>query len=57
MALTDNAPVYVTRKTADGWTGSYYLPFWMTLTALLLAWLNIVAWGALGLYEAARIVF
>lgn len=57
MSAFDSLPVYVTRKTANGYTGSYSLAAWMPLLAIALIWLNIVVWGCVGLYEAARIVF
>lgn len=54
--LTTAIPVHVTRQTADGYTGSLTLSVWMQLLILLLVWLNAVAWGLIGLYEAARVV-
>lgn len=54
--LSASIPVYVTRKTADGYTGSLSLSIWMQLLALLLVWGNGVAWGLIGLYEAVRVV-
>lgn len=50
-------PVYVTRKTADGMTGSLSISIWMQLVALLLIWLNVMVWSCFGLYEAGRLVF
>lgn len=56
MSLADSTPIYVTRKTAGGETGSYGMSLWMSLIALLLIWLNVIVWGCLGLYEAVRVV-
>jgi len=49
------APIYVTRKNADGWIGSYSMSLGMSLPAMLLVWLNVIAWGLIGLYEAVRV--
>lgn len=54
--LSATTPVYVTRKTADGYTGSLSLSIWMQLLVLLLLWFNAVIWGCVGLYEAVRVV-
>ena len=60
MTLFENmgisAPVYVTRKTADGTTGSYSLSLWMTILAMLLVWLNVVVWSVVGVVEAVRVI-
>jgi hypothetical protein len=50
-------PVYVTRKTADGSTGSYSLSLWMTLLAIFLVWLNIVLWCSYGIVQVAEKIF
>lgn len=50
------SPVYVTRKSASGETGELSLSIWMQLVVLLLLWLNAVIWGAIGVYEAVRVV-
>lgn len=49
-------PIYVTRKTADGDTGSLSMSIWMQLLVLFLLWLNAVIWGCLGIYKAVRVV-
>jgi hypothetical protein len=49
-----SVPIYVTRKSADGETGSYSLSLWMTALAILLVWTNVVVWGVIGLVEAVR---
>ena len=54
--LGTNLPVYVTRRSADGYTGTYYLSAWMPLLAILIVWLNVVCWGAYGLYLVGRLV-
>lgn len=56
MSLKDSAPIYVTRKTAHGDTGSYEITLWMSLLAVLLVWLNVVVWAVIGLIAAARTV-
>jgi len=56
MSLTDSLPIYVTRKDADGETGTYSLSGWAVLLAMLLIWLNIVVWGFLGLYFAVAVI-
>jgi hypothetical protein len=53
---TPSIPLYVTRKTADGYTGSYNVPAWMTILAMRLLWLNVVAWSLIGLYVAVKTV-
>jgi uncharacterized protein (DUF983 family) len=47
--LNASIPVYVTRKTASGETGSLSLSIWMGLVAMLLVWLNVVVWSVIGL--------
>lgn len=54
--LGTSLPIYVTRKSAEGETAEYSLSLWMTLVAILLVWLNVMAWGCLGLYVAVRVV-
>lgn len=54
--MAASIPVYVTRKTADGKTGSLSLSIWTALLVLLLVWLNAVIWGCIGIYEAVRLV-
>lgn len=60
MAMFENmgisVPVYVTRKTADGTTGSYSLSLWMPILAILLVWFNVVVWSIIGLVEAVRVL-
>lgn len=56
MSLVDMMPVYVTRKTADGDTGSLSLSIWMPLFAVLLLWLNVMVWGIVGLVVAVRVL-
>lgn len=53
--LNASAPIYVTRKNADGIIATYSLSIWMTLLALMIVWTNIVVWGGIGLYEAVRV--
>ena len=42
-------PVYVTRETADGSTGTYSMPFHQSFKAMILVYANMVLWGTLGL--------
>jgi hypothetical protein len=51
------APVYVTRKTADGFIAHYSLSMGMSLLAMMLIWANIVGWSLYGLYELGKLVF
>lgn len=44
-------PIYVTRKTADGYTGSYTLPGWQALLMVLIITFNIIGWGLYGLVD------
>lgn len=53
--LNLQVPVYVTRKTADGYTGSYSQSLWMTILAQLLVWTNIVLWGVVGVWKAVEV--
>jgi cell division protein FtsB len=57
MSLTDSMPIYVTRKTAHGNTGDIQMSIWMALVAMLVIWLNVIAWGLAGLYVAVTVVF
>lgn len=52
----DSAPIYVTRKSASGETGSYSMTLWMTLFAFLLVWANVMVWSVVGLVTAARVI-
>lgn len=55
--LNTSLPIYTTRPHGrDGETASYSVSLWMTLLAGLLVWLNVVVWGAVGIYEAVRVV-
>ena len=51
-----SVPIYTTRPDASGDTASYSLSLWMTILVMVLIWVNIVVWGCIGLYEAARVV-
>ncbi len=51
-------PIYTTRPHGqDKETATYSMSFWMTMLAGLLVWLNVIAWGAIGIYEAFRVTF
>ena len=52
-----SAPVYVTRKSADGFTMTYEMSLWMPIFAMLLIWLNVMIWGIVGLITAFKVVF
>jgi len=55
--LNTSLPIYTTRPHGrDGETASYSMSVWMTLLAGVLVWLNVVVWGLLGLYFAARVI-
>jgi hypothetical protein len=54
-ALNMSTPVYVTRKDGDGRIMSYSMSAWMTLLAMAVIWLNVVAWGIFGMVELWRI--
>ncbi len=54
--LNTPVPVYVTRASAHGATGSYMVPAWMFLSAGLLLTLNIVLWSGIGLFEAVQFI-
>jgi len=56
VSLQSSIPVYVTRKDADGNTGTYSYSIWMTLLAGFVVWLNVVVWGAVGLVTAVRVI-
>lgn len=52
-----SVPIYVTRQSANGETGSYFISLWVSLLCILIAILNIVLWGGIGIYEAiSRII-
>lgn len=56
--LGQSMAFYVTRPHGrDKVTTSWEMSCWMILLALALVWSNIVAWGAIGLYEAYQRVF
>lgn len=46
-------PIYVTRKTADGETFSYSMPFSQSFKVILGLWANVVAWSVVGLLWSA----
>jgi hypothetical protein len=50
-------PVFVTRATASGETGSLSISIWMAVLVLLLVWLNAVIWPVIGLIKAAEVLF
>lgn len=50
-------PIYTTRKDAHGDTATYSQSLWMTLLVQVLIWLNLIAWGIIGLVEAIRMAF
>lgn len=52
MSLNDSAPIYTTRKSAHGDTGSYSQTIWMSLLVQLLLWINAALWGCIGIAEA-----
>lgn len=52
--LNESAPVYITRKSASGETGTYSMSLWMSLLAMMLVWLNVVAWSIVGLVFAVE---
>ena len=49
MSLKTSIPVYVTRETADGLTGSWSMSAWIPLLVMLLVAANAVGWGIYGL--------
>lgn len=55
MSLKTPMPIYVTRKTADGTTGSLSISVGWALLVLLFVALNAILWGAYGLFEVARL--
>ena len=56
--LNVSLPIYTTRPHGrDGETATYVLSFWMTMLAILVAWLNVIAWGVIGLVTAAKVAF
>ena len=50
-------PIYVTRKRADGCIGAINMGAWLMMIIYLLVVLNVLSWGVLGLYFAAKVVF
>ncbi len=50
--LGTQAPIYVTRETAGGLTGSYYLALGWTLLVMVIVLANILLWGAVGIAAA-----
>jgi hypothetical protein len=53
---TVGIPIYVTRKNAAGMIGSWTISAWVGVAVMYLVFLNIFAWGLVGLYEAVRVV-
>lgn len=47
-------PFYVTRKNAQGEMGTWSINGYVGLAVLVLLWLNLLAWGVIGLVEAGR---
>jgi len=56
MKAFDAMPVYVTRKTANGYTGQVSLAvIWVMLILILLA-TNVILWGGIALYEGVNYI-
>lgn len=47
--LKTQLPYYVTRKTADGYIGSFYMSAWLIILAQLLLVANVILWGLFGI--------
>lgn len=47
-------PIWVSRKTVDGYTSQYSVPLWMFMFIGVLALLNVLLWSGIGLYEAVK---
>ena len=56
MNWRTSMPVYVTRKTADGYTGQASLSAWLVMLILLLVAYNAVGWGIFGLATLVQTV-
>jgi hypothetical protein len=56
MSLTDEMPVYVTRPTAGGETGSMTISAWVPLVVMILTALNLIVWGTIGLVFAGVLI-
>lgn len=56
--LNNSLSIYTTRPHGrSGETSTLTMSAWMILLAMMLTWVNVIAWGCIGLYEAARVVF
>lgn len=56
MQLKRAIPFYMTRKNADGEIASYSQSAWITIYAVMLACLSVIAWSLVGFMEIVRIV-
>ena len=56
MDLTYSLPIWVSRKTADGMVSHFSVPLWLFMLIGLVALLNGLLWGGIGIYEAVRVI-
>ena len=50
-------PLYVTRETATGTTGSLSLNAYAAVVVWIVVVLNVFVWGLIGLWKAFELVF
>lgn len=53
---TQEFPVWVSRKDADGFIAEFTVPLWMFLLIGCILLLNVLAWSAIGLVEAVQYI-
>lgn len=51
---TRSVPVWVSRKTASGMVSAFSLPMWFLMAIGMVASLNAIAWGVIGLIEVVQ---
>jgi hypothetical protein len=55
--LNQTAPIYVTRKNADGYIGSYSASLWMPIFTMLLFFTNAFIWGVVGIVYGIQALY
>jgi len=49
-------PFYVTRVTASGETGAFYMNAWLAIFCFFLMWMNFLIWNIVALIAAFKVV-
>lgn len=55
--LSLQLPFYCTRPDGNGYIGSFWMNAAFMLLCFIIAWINFLVWGIVGLIVAFRVVF